>query len=141
VASVLAFDSVRKTVNFRLSAEQDTSGRVLFNGAYRGARTLSVPQGWRVTIAFTNRDGDLPHSASIIDAAPPIPEQLPGPAFPNAETVKVAEGLLESDSDDITFTADRAGQFLIVCGVVGHAQHGQWIVLDVVPALSSPGYR
>jgi FtsP/CotA-like multicopper oxidase with cupredoxin domain len=137
----LAFDSVKKTATFQLAAGNELDNQISLNGAQRGQRTLTVPVGWRVGIEFTNRDAELPHSATIVAGFESIPEQLPPPAFPNAHTDKVDEGLLEGDSDVISFVADRAGRYLIACGVLGHAQRGQWIVLQVSPTATVPTYR
>lgn len=140
-ANFLAFDSVQKTATFQLAASDEIPQEVSFNGARRGGRTLTVPLGWRITIAFTNRDPQLPHSATIVDLNGPVPEQLPAPVFARGQTVRVDEGLLEGDADDIVFLADRVGRYLLACGVLGHAQRGQWITLDVSTTATRPGYR
>ncbi len=137
----LTYDGAKKNASFQLAAGTELGSQVSFNGARRGARTLTVPVGWRVGIEFTNRDSDLPHSAAIVAGFEPLPEQLPPAAFPQAQTVKIEEGLLEGDSDEITFVADRAGRYLIACGVQGHAQRGQWIVLEVSSTATVPTYR
>lgn len=137
----IAYDTVRKTVTFQLAASDEIREQVSFNGVQRGGRTLTVPLGWRVTIAFANRDPDLPHSATVVDLSGTIPEELPAPVFARAQTIRMAEGLLEGDSDELLFTADRVGRYLIACGVLGHAQRGQWIALDVSTTATTPTYR
>jgi uncharacterized cupredoxin-like copper-binding protein len=71
----------------------------------------------------------------------PVPEQLPSSAFPQAQTAKIEEGLLEGDSDQFSFVADRGGRYFIACAVLGHAQRGQWLVLDVSTTATIPAYR
>ena len=137
----LAYDTTRKTVVFQLAATDELREQVSFNGAMRGGRTLTVPHGWRVTIAFANRDPQLPHSATIVDVLEPVPELLPEPVFPRAQTIRMEEGLLEGDADEITFAADRVGRYLIACGVLGHAQRGQWLTLNVSTTATKPNYR
>ena len=137
----LVYDTLRKTLVFQLAATGELQEQVSFNGATRGGRTLTVPHGWRVTIAFANRDPQLPHSATIVDLIEPVPEQLPEPVFPRAQTIRMEEGLLEGDADEITFAADRVGRFLIACGVLGHAQRGQWLTLSVSTTATKPSYR
>jgi hypothetical protein len=61
--------------------------------------------------------------------------------FPRAQTVRTGEGLLEGDADEILLTADRVGRYLIACGVLGHAQRGQWITLNVSTTATKPTYR
>ena len=46
-----------------------------FNGYYDGDMTVVVPQGWRVEITLTNRDGDVPHSLVVM--ADPGADNLP----------------------------------------------------------------
>ena len=137
----IAYDTARKTVTFQLAAGDEIREQVSFNGVQRGGRTFTVPLGWRVTIAFANRDPELPHSATIVDVSGSVPEELPAPIFPRANTVRTSEGLLEGDADEILFTADRVGRYLIACGVLGHAQRGQWITLDVSTTATTPTYR
>jgi hypothetical protein len=140
-ATFLAFDTLKKTATFQLAAGTEILDQVSFNGVRRGARVLTVPVGWRLGIEFTNRDAELPHSAMVVADSQPIPEQLPLPAFSQAQTVKVDEGLLEGDSDEIRFLADRVGRYLIACGVMRHAQRGQWLVLEISASATVPTYR
>jgi FtsP/CotA-like multicopper oxidase with cupredoxin domain len=140
-ARFLAYDTLKKTATFQLAAEDELSGQLSFNGVRRGGRTLTIPLGWRLVIEFTNRDDKLPHSAVIVESALPVPDPLPPPAFLRAQTIKVDQGLLEGETDEITFVADRDGQYLMACGVLGHAQGGQWITLIVSANATSPNYR
>lgn len=137
----IAYDTARKTVTFQLAAGDEIQDQVSFNGVQRGRHTLTVPLGWRVVVAFANRDPQLPHSATIVDVVGAVPEQLPEPVFTRAQTVRMEEGLLEGDADEMTFVADRVGRFLIACGVIGHAQRGQWITLNVSTTATRPTYR
>jgi hypothetical protein len=140
-ATFLVVDTAKKVATFQLAAGNELTNQVSFNGARRGGRILIVPVGWRLVIEFANRDTELPHSATVVAAVEPIPEQVPPPAFPHAQTVKIDEGLLEGDSDEIGFVVDRAGRYLIACGVLGHAQRGQWLVLEVSTTATVPTYR
>ena len=140
-ATFLAFDSLKKSATFQLAAGTEVVDQVSINSVRQGGRVLTIPIGWYLRIEFTNHDGELPHSAMVVAAIEPIPEQLPSPAFPRAQTVKPDEGLLEGDSDEIGFLADRAGRYLIACGVLSHAQRGQWLVLEVSASATAPSYR
>jgi hypothetical protein len=137
----LAFDSVKKIATFQLAAGDELLDRVSFNGAMRGARVLTIPVGWQTRIMFVNRDPELPHSVTIVAATDLLAEELSTPAFAGAQTVKVNEGLLEGDSDEVLFTANRAGRFFLACGVIGHAQRGQWLSLVVSDTIAIPSYR
>jgi hypothetical protein len=140
-ATFLAFDTLKKSATFQLTADTEVPDQLSFNGSRSGGRVLTIPLGWRIGIEFTNRDAELPHSAIVVAGLEPVPEQLPLPAFPQAQTAKVDAGLLEGDSDEISFVADRAGRYMIACGVMGHAERGQWMVLEVSSTAKVPTYR
>ena len=140
-AMFLTFDEGKKTATFQLAAGNELLDQVSFNGVTRGERVLTVPVGWHVGIEFSNRDTYLPHSALVTEMVDPVPEQLPLAAFPGAQSVKVDAGLLEGDSDQIVFVADRPGRYLIACGVLSHAQRGQWILLEISATATVPSYR
>ena len=140
-AMFLTFDEGKKTATFQLAAGNELLDQVSFNGVTRGERVLTVPVGWRVGIEFSNRDTYLPHSALVTEMIDPVPEQLPLAAFPGAQSVKADAGLLEGDSDEIVFVADRPGRYLIACGVLSHAQRGQWLLLEISATATVPTYR
>lgn len=137
----LVYDTLKRTASFQLAAEDELTGPLNFNGVRRGGRTLTVPLGWRLSIEFANRDDKLPHSLVIVESSFPVPDPLPEPAFPRAQTIKVEQGLLEGETDELIFVADRDGQYLMACGVVGHAQGGQWLTLMVSASATVPTYR
>ena len=76
-ATFLTFDTLKRIATFQLAAGTELLDQISFNGARRGARVLTVPVGWRLGIEFTNRDDELPHSATVVASIDPIPEQLP----------------------------------------------------------------
>lgn len=141
----LMVDSARRTAEFQLIAGlTGLNGALNFNGFRDGGLVFTVPVEWTVVMYFTNRDGDLPHSAEVIPDARPIPAGPVPPAFPRAITIRLEQGLQAGAGDDIRFVADRAGEFLIFCAVPGHGVAGMWIRLTVSstaqrPALSAAG--
>jgi len=141
----LTVDSARRTAEFQLIAGlTGLNGALNWNGFRDGGLVLTVPQGWNVVMYFTNRDGDLPHSAEIIPDAKPLPIGPVPPAFERAYTIRLQQGLQAGEEDDIRFVADRAGEFLIFCAVPGHGAAGMWIRLTVSstarrPALAAAG--
>jgi hypothetical protein len=130
--SWLTVDTVAKTATLQLIAGlTGLNGALNFNGFRDGGLTFSVPLNWNVVLHFTNHDGDLPHSAEIIDSVKPIP---PGPvdaAFPRAMTIRLSQGIESGGEDDIRFVANKAGSYLIFCAVPGHGLAGMWIRLHV----------
>lgn len=142
VNDALSFDAGLRTVFLRLVAGETGVNHALnFNGGARGGRRVTVPVGWRVTVAFANHDSDLPHSAVVIPAVDPLPVEPPPPAFPGAATPAADKGFMEGGSGEMSFVAATEGHYLIVCGVPGHAEGGQWIRLDVTPSASLPSYQ
>src|SRR2546428_6257041 len=135
----LPVDRTAKSATFQLVAGlTGLNGALNFNGFKDGGLTLSVPLNWKVVIAFRNHDGVLPHSAEIIDSVKPMP---PGPvdaAIPRAMTVRLQQGLGTEEQDTVRFVANKAGSFLIFCGVPGHGLAGMWIRFKVSPAEKRP---
>ena len=124
----LKIDAEKKTATFQLIAGlTGLNGALNFNGYRDGGLTLTVPVGWNVVMEFSNRDGDLPHSAEVIDTVTPLPPGPVDPAFPRAVTIRLSQGLDAGQTDDIRFVANRAGSFVIFCAVPGHGLAGMWI--------------
>jgi hypothetical protein len=87
---------------------------------------------------FTNHDGMLSHSAEVIPGGPVPKTGAVAAAFSQAVTLKLVEGLTSTEHDDMRFVADKAGSYLIICGVPGHAAAGMWIRFKVDPAAARP---
>jgi sulfocyanin len=135
----LTFDAAAKTVHFQLIAGlTGENGALNFNGFRDGALTLVVPVGWTTQMTFRNHDGMLPHSAEVVPPQEPLPTQPVTPAITRAFTTSLAAGLPPEGTDDMRFTAQPAGDYLIICGVPGHAAAGMWIRLRVSPSATSP---
>jgi sulfocyanin len=135
----LNFDSSSKTVDFQLIAGlTGVNGALNFNGFRDGELTLVVPVGWTTKIDFRNHDGMLPHSAEVIAPQKPLPTQPVTPAIARAFTRSLATGLPPEGTDDMRFSAQPAGEYLIFCGVPGHGAAGMWIRLRVSPSATTP---
>src|SRR2546426_399676 len=132
-------DGAAKTATFQLVAGlTGLNGALNFNGFRDGGLTLTVPLGWNVVLHFRNHDGMLPHSAEVIPDTHPLPTGPVAPAFPRALTVRLEQGLISEQTDDIRFIADRGGSYLIFCGVPGHGAAGMWIRLEVSGSSRQP---
>ena len=135
----LSVDAPAKAVRFQLIAGlTGVNGALNFNGFRDGGLTLVVPVGWRTEVDFRNHDGMLPHSAEVIAPETPLPTQPVAPAIPRAFTLRLAEGLVSEATDTMRFTAQPAGEYLIICGVPGHAAAGMWIRFRVSAAAEAP---
>ena len=136
----LTVDSTTRTATFHLtSGLTQLNGGLNFNGFNDGKLTLTVPAGWNVVIRFKNQDPNLPHSAEVVDTAKPMPAgPVDPPAFPHAMTGRLMLGLASGDADSIKFVANKAGSYMIFCGVPGHGLAGMWLRLKVSPAEKRP---
>jgi FtsP/CotA-like multicopper oxidase with cupredoxin domain len=121
-------DAEQKVVTLKVVGSMNhVNGTMNFNGYGNGDLTVTVPFGWTVKVEFSNGGfGALPHSLVVID--PKKKPKLSGgdPAFPAATTIKLVQGLVPGETDTFEFTADKAGRFLLWCGVPSHGQNGMW---------------
>ena len=140
VNEFLSYDPAAKTVSLKLfAAHGSVNGGMNFNGASNGGATITVPVGWSVSWNFTNEDA-IPHSAIVLANKMPLPAQPQVPAIPRAYTNDVTGGLPTNGTDHTTFKASSAGQYVIACGVPGHAPSGMWIRFDVSADAKVPSY-
>lgn len=107
-----------------------------FNGYANGDATITVPQGYEVTIEFRNEDPAVAHSLGIGEAMDrwPATFKAPEPVFEGAITsnpASMSRATAPGSSETITFTADEAGEYAMVCYIPGHATAGMWIYFDV----------
>jgi hypothetical protein len=135
----LTFDATARTARFQLIAGlTGANGALNFNGFRDGGLSFVVPVGWKTEIAFRNHDGMLPHSAEVIAPRTPLPVEPVDPAIPRAFTLRLAEGLPSEATDTMRFTAQPAGDYLIVCAVPGHGASGMWIRLRISATATTP---
>jgi sulfocyanin len=140
VNEFMSYDPAAKTVSLKLfAAHGSVNGGMNFNGASNGGSTITVPVGWSVSWNFTNEDA-IPHSAIVLANKMPFPAQPQDPAIPRAYTNDVTGGLPTNGTDQTTFKASTAGQYVIACGVPGHAPSGMWIRFDVSADAKVPSY-
>jgi plastocyanin len=107
-----------------------------FNGYSNGNATITVPEGYEVTIEFTN-DDFMAHSIGVTqrptDQWPSMP--APTPAFPGGITKDPAStsgATPQGTSETITFKASKAGKYALACFIPGHAAARMWIKFNVV---------
>ena len=140
VNAFMWYDAAARTTHVQLSAALDgNNGGMNFNGASKGAATITVPAGWKLRMTFVNRDA-IPHSAIIIADQRPLPAIPETPAFGGAYTSGLTAGLFTDQTDELKFTASPAGQYILVCGVPGHGASGMWIRFVVSPSATAPAY-
>lgn len=142
VNEFLTYDAKTRTASVQLVAGYNgVNGSLNYNGAIRGARTFAIPLGWHVHVTVSNHDSDLQHSAIVVREVLPPPLELTTPAFVGAALPRLDEGLQEDETGTLDFVADRAGRYMLACGVPGHAQSGLWLRLLVARGITVPDYR
>ena len=140
VNAFLWYEPAARTAHLQVAAALDgNNGGMNFNGASNGGATITVPAGWKVRLAFVNRDA-VPHSAIIIAGQPPVPAIPETPAFGGAYTTGLTAGLFTDQRDELNFTASPAGQYILACGVPGHGARGMWIRFVVSSNAKTPAY-
>lgn len=131
------YDEANNSVTLDIvSGSSSESNYWNFNGYYNGAITVVVPAGASVTINYSNEDpNNIFHSIGVAPFTSNPPAMVePDPVFDGAITSNAAsatEATATGESETITFTADQAGEYSLVCYVPGHAVAGMWILFTV----------
>lgn len=130
-------DDAAKTVTLEVVAGKDaTNNNWNFNGFANGGATVTVPTGYKVTINFSNNDANMAHSIGVAAKATPFsatPAATPafaGAISPNPTSMTDATKAGAAPAA-VTFTADKAGEYALICYVPGHAAAGMWINFTV----------
>lgn len=125
-------DRDASTVTMEIVAgETDANNHWNFNGFTSGEARIVVPEGFDVEIQFRNDDPNMAHSLGIDEARDSWPAMIsnPEPVFDGAITsspTAMARATQPGDSETISFTADTAGEYAMVCYIPGHAAVGMW---------------
>jgi sulfocyanin len=129
---ILSVNQDEKTVTVDL-----VSTGLNFEGYKNGAMLIQVPVGWTVTVDL-KVDAGIKHSALIVPWDQRTSSNLE-PAFTGSEPADYKVGIGRGQPAEVfTFTADKAGQYALVCGVPGHDKAGMWDEFDVSADVSSP---
>jgi hypothetical protein len=130
----VAIDSVTRTATLTLEVTRPPDApSALINGYRKGEARIVVPVGWTVKWNWRNADTASPHSLVVMVQREKVPLEGGRPAFSNAMTRMVTEGLPPGQTDQTTFVADEAGWYWLMCGVPGHGLAGEWLELRVDP--------
>jgi hypothetical protein len=138
----LTIDSLAKTAMLTLEVTKPPDApSALINGFRNGEARLVVPFGWTVRWSWRNEDTASSHSLVVMVQREKIPLEGGRPAFSNAMTRMVTEGLPPGQTDQTTFVAEEAGWYWLMCGVPGHGLAGEWIELRVDPDTALPSVK
>jgi len=127
-------DHAAQTVTVNLQA---TPAPWTFNGLGGGRGEVVIPEGYTVTVNFTNEDPAMAHSVVVMARAASYPGTFAetAAAFPGAATANpqsMTESTMPGETETITFVAATAGDYAFVCQVPGHAVGGMYLNLTVV---------
>ena len=111
-----------------------------FNGFAKGGARYTIPQGWTVSVSFTN-NSPVPHSAIVVDKPIVKKLQMGEPAFKGASTPYPVRGTTGKGGVAFQFVADEAGEFAIACGFPSHSANGHWIAFDISPTATAPSLQ
>jgi hypothetical protein len=111
-----------------------------FNGFAKGGARYTIPQGWTVSVMFTN-NSPVPHSAIVVEKPVVKKLQMGEPAFKGASTPYPVRGTTGKTGVPFQFVADEAGEFAIACGFPSHSANGHWIAFDVSPTATAPSLQ
>jgi FtsP/CotA-like multicopper oxidase with cupredoxin domain len=106
-----------------------------YNDAQHGGQAITVPEGYTVTIDLINEDPIMAHSLGISADAPPFGGVVePIAVFEGAMTENPAsmiDGTMPGETETVTFVAEIAGSYTIVCYIAGHSLTGMWLYFNV----------
>ena len=107
-----------------------------FQGHFGGTGEVVVPAGYTVEMTLDNQDPAMAHSVGVGELLPSYPNQFPEvePIFEGAVTSNprsLTESTLPGEQETITFVADQAGEYALICYVTGHAASGMWMPFTV----------
>ncbi|MEM7415823.1 MAG: sulfocyanin-like copper-binding protein [Gemmatimonadota bacterium] len=106
-----------------------------YNGYTNGQIAISVPVGYTVDIELTNSDPNMAHSVGISSelsnfTMPPSPEPVFAGAI-SSNPQSMVDATMPGEVETITFVADQAGNYSMVCYIAGHSAVGMWLFFDV----------
>jgi uncharacterized cupredoxin-like copper-binding protein len=137
-------DEAAKTVSADIEAgKTPDNNHWNFNGYYNGNATITVPAGYKVRIQLKNSDPAVAHSIGVDSKMGDFPPmfQNPKPVFQGAiseDPTSPQGGTAPGKSATISFTADKPGQYSLVCYMPGHAATGMWMHFHVTEG-GTPG--
>lgn len=132
--SWMSVDHAAKTVSVSIVAGMDASNNHWnYNGLSKGDATIVVPVGYTVTVDWKNSDPTMMlHSIGVGQKSEVTMPMFtnPAPVFAGAISANAADPANATKSGEgqtITFVAETAGDYALICYVPGHTLTGMWI--------------
>jgi uncharacterized cupredoxin-like copper-binding protein len=136
-ASWFSVDEAAQTVSITIAAGATSANNYWnYNGLYGGAGSITVPEGFTVTVTFENKDPNMAHSIGLGARASSYPTNFtnPEPVFAGAMSsnpTSMIESTLPGETETLTFVASAAGEYTLICYVSGHAATGMFLNFNV----------
>lgn len=129
-------DNTAQTVQINLTAGTSSRNNYWnYNDFINGEIAITVPEGYTVSMTLTNEDPNMAHSVGVsTELANFVAPPMPNPVFEGAITENpqsMTEGVMPGESETITFVADAAGNYSLVCYIPGHTAVGMWVFFNV----------
>lgn len=105
-----------------------------YNGFIRGELAITVPEGYTVEITLINEDPNMGHSVGVSTELANFALMSPDPAFAGAMSENpqsMIDSTMPGETETITFVADAAGNYSLVCYIAGHSAVGMWLFFNV----------
>ncbi len=127
-------DEAARTVTLRITAgATNVQNYWNFNGFAKGSgASIIVPEGYAVTLEFTNQDPNMAHSVGIEEwresnwpGSVEVSPEFPGAVSSNPGSL--IDSTMPGESETLQFEVDRAGEYAMVCYVPGHATIGMFV--------------
>ena len=133
----ITVDKEAKTVSIEIVAGKTSANNNWnFNGFTKGEASVVVPQGYTVTLSFKNNDPNMVHSIGVGERMETFPAMIadPTPVFAGAMSSNPTDMMNATKSgttEALTFKADKAGEYALICYIPAHATTGMWIGFTV----------
>ena len=129
-------DNAARTVHMTITAgATDEQNYWNYNGTLNGEMTITVPEGYTVTIDLVNNDPMMAHSVGISTQTSGFGASLDTtPVFPGAITpnpTSMVDGTMPGETQSIEFVAATAGNYAMICYVPGHSTIGMYTMFNV----------
>jgi sulfocyanin len=136
------YNAATHTATIHLIAAYDaTAAGFNFDGGAHGAVTIIVPLNTKVVATFVN-NATTAHSALIVNNSKTFSAKTPAPAFKGAASADYLNGAEKGDpATTFRFTANKAGTYLLICGVPGHDSAGMWDTFVISPTAKTVTFR
>ncbi|TRN03425.1 sulfocyanin [Sulfolobus sp. F1] len=139
----LKYDSSNKTVFLTIAVL--TSGPAFnFNGTSNGQLVIYIPAGWSVYVTYINYQS-LPHNLILLENNTATPNNADVAQFGKILYIVRATtsnyqstGISSGQSVSGLWGPLNAGTYMLVCGILGHAESGMWAVVVVSSNVTTP---